>query len=172
MRHGVRHQCRVGLIEHAGVDQQLLPAAVLLGRGADHLQGQVQVTEGAVSISGSITQRERGAHGGGGDEVMPAAMPDAGQCVVLDAERHGEGPLPQRRGERGGQAGAALDSEPGLLQQRRGAGARPMLLERGLRVLVQGQAVGADLLAASAVRLLNTVEHVRRRPRHRVAVLL
>lgn len=130
-RPGMDHHRGVHAVEHARLQQQRLAAAALLRRGADHLHGQAEVPR----VRG---QCQRGPHGRGRDDVVPARVPEAGQRVVLGAERHRGPAVAGRRGERGGQpARAGLHSETGRGQRpgqpRRG----PVLPERGLRMGVQ-----------------------------------
>ena len=130
--HGVGHQRQVHALEHSAFDQQLLAAAVLLGRGADDLHCHVQ-------LGGRLDECEGCPERGAGDEVVAAAVADAGQGVVLHAQRGHQGSAAQGGAEGGGEIGdAALHGEAGLLQQVGDAVAGAVLLEGDLGVRVDG----------------------------------
>src|SRR5699024_9394004 len=118
---------------------------VLLGGGPDHLEREVELLDPA-------REREGRAERGAGDEVVPAAVADAGQRIVLHAQRGDQGAGPAGGAEGGGQLrDAALDDEAGVLEQVRAAVVRAMLLEGGLGIGVEGTGQGAHLGAAGVV---------------------
>ena len=78
-RRGVHHHRRVDAVEGAALEHQDLAAAALLGRRAEHLHGQPEVV-------GERGEREAGAGGRGGDDVVAARVADPGQGVVLGAD--------------------------------------------------------------------------------------
>ena len=129
-RRRVHHHRRVHARERAPLEQEHLAAAALLGRRADDADLQVEVVD-------ERREREPGADRGRRDDVVPARVPDAGQRVVLGADREVQrtGADPAR--ERGRQvADAGVDREARVGEHARGPGARPDLLELqlGMRV--------------------------------------
>lgn len=90
------HHGGVDPVERPGAGEEFLAGAVLLGgRAEQHGRAAGPLQDG--------DQREEGADGRGADDVVPAAVTDAGQRVVLGQHRHGRaaartGRRPQRRG--------------------------------------------------------------------------
>ncbi len=152
-RTGVDHHRGVHAVERAPVQQQRLPGAALLGRCADHPDGESE----PVGVGG---EAERGAEAGGGDEVVAAGVAEAGQGVVLADDRDGDRSAAGARAERGGQAGGAGGDRKAVLAQQLGAPlGSPVFLERDLRVGVDAAAerqqlvpVGEDALAHGLLR--------------------
>ncbi|GAB3977839.1 hypothetical protein GCM10027615_50760 [Plantactinospora veratri] len=73
----MEHQRRVDTLEGPRLDQpNLAGAAHLLGGGAEH-------GDGAGVVGQRPEDRDRRRGGTGRDEVVAAAVPQAGQCVVL-----------------------------------------------------------------------------------------
>jgi hypothetical protein len=105
----VDHHRAVHPLEHAGLDQLDLAAAALLRRRADDLDPP----RGQPGAHGG--QRRAGAGSRGGDDVVAARVPDAGQRVVLAEDRHGRpravgaDPRPERGRDA---ADPALDGHP------------------------------------------------------------
>ena len=87
-------------VEGAPLEHEDLAAAALLGRGAQHLDGEAQVV-------GHLGQGQAGTDGGGGDDVVAAGVADAGQGVVLGADGDGERPRAGGGHEGGGQVAHA-----------------------------------------------------------------
>jgi hypothetical protein len=107
---GVDHERGVDPVERAALRHLDLAAAPLLGRRAEHHDAPSRLCRDRRS-------REARAQPGGGDDVVPAAVPDAGQRVVLAQHRDrrpaGAGPC----GERGLEpVGVAFDVEALVLQ--------------------------------------------------------
>ena len=79
---GVDHHRGVDAVEGPGSDHEDLAAAALLGRGAqDH--------DPSAAAPRPARRRRARAEPGGGDDVVPAGVADAGQGVVL--AQHGDG---------------------------------------------------------------------------------
>src|SRR5947209_6299193 len=66
-------------VEHAGAEQIDLPPAVLLRRRSDELDRHTEIR-----LRGDVQERADVRHG---DEVVTAAVTDAGERVVLCEER-------------------------------------------------------------------------------------
>jgi hypothetical protein len=137
---GVEHQGRVHVVEHAGLQlDDLAPGALLAGR-ADHPQRAGRLRQG-------LQQRGGRADPAGGDEVVPAAVADAGQRVVLQQvgdDRRAVAVLRHERGVQpgdGGLHGEAAAGQP-VLQQAR----RAVLGQRQLGMTVQVEAERAERL--------------------------
>jgi hypothetical protein len=148
----VHHHRRVDPVERAPVQQEELAAAALLGRGPHHGHREPEVV-------GERGQPHPGARRRGGDDVVAAGVPDAGQRVVLRAHRDVQRPRADRRLEGGGELGhAAFDREPGGVHRLGQPGAGLLLLEAELRVGVDAmterdQLAGVLLDPASRRRL-------------------
>jgi hypothetical protein len=130
---GVEHQRGVDVVEHARLGLgDLASAALLRGRAHDQHGPLAPPQHGPCS--------ERGSQSGGGDQIVAAGVPEAGQGVVLQQEGDGRpvdasGP----GGERGGQAGQLpLDGEALAFEFAAQQPGRPVLLEGVLRICVQG----------------------------------
>lgn len=93
----VEHERGVDVVEDPGLGLQGLPAAALLGRGA-HRRHRTGV-EGQRGPGG-----ERRSQAGGGDQVVAAGVPQAGQGVVLQQQRDRRPALPRAGHERRGHA--------------------------------------------------------------------
>lgn len=94
-RSGMDHR-RVQAVERAALQHDDLAAAALLGRGAEHRDGQAEV----------VSARREGAGGadrGRGDDVVLAGVSESGQRVVLGADPDVQRPGADGRGERGRQ---------------------------------------------------------------------
>ncbi len=76
----VDHERGVDALERAPAGEQDLPAASLLGRRAHHDHPSAQ-------LLGQRRGGQAGAEAGGGDDVVPAGVPDPGQRVVLAQHR-------------------------------------------------------------------------------------
>ena len=72
--------------EGAAFEHEHLAPAALLGRRAEHADRQAELV-------GHRGQRQAGPDGGGGDDVVPAGVPDVGQGVVLGADGDDELPV-------------------------------------------------------------------------------
>src|SRR6185295_18664030 len=79
----VDHHRAVHVLEHARLDELDLPAAALLGGGADHLDAALR------ELGPHRGEGRARAGAGGGDDVVAARVPDAGQRVVLAQDRDG-----------------------------------------------------------------------------------
>src|SRR5687768_8552536 len=105
------HHRRVHAVEGAALEHEDLAAAALLGRRAEHLHRDAEVV-------GQRSQRHSRAHARGGDDVVAARVPDAGQRVVFGADADHKRAAACRRHKGGGQvAHARLDVEPPVRQQ-------------------------------------------------------
>ena len=80
-RPGVHHHGRVDAREGATLEHQHLAAPALLGRRAEHAHAEPEV----VRHGG---QRQPGPDSRGGNDVVPARVPDVGQRVILGAHGH------------------------------------------------------------------------------------
>jgi hypothetical protein len=108
VRRGVHHHRRVHAVERAPLEQVHLATAAFLGRRTDQVQGDAQLV-------GEWRQRQRGTDGSCGDDVVTTRVADAGQRVVLGADREMERAVADRRLERGRQlADAHVDRKPGI----------------------------------------------------------
>ena len=79
-RRRVHHHRRVHAVERAAFEHEDLAAAALFGRRADDRDRDAELVD-------ERREREPGADGGRGDDVVPARVPDARQRVVLRADR-------------------------------------------------------------------------------------
>ena len=125
------HRRRVQAVESAAFEHLDLAAATLLGRGAQHVQGDAQV----VGQGGECGGR---SHSDRRDQVVPARVPEAGQRVVFGAQSE----MQLTRSDGGGEGGrqvavAAGDGEPGVGELIGDAPRRPFLLPGDLRVVEQ-----------------------------------
>ena len=102
-RPGVDHHRRVHAGEGAALEHEDLAAAALLGRRAEHADGEPEVV-------GHLGQRQAGPDGGRGDDVVAAGVAHVGERVVLGADRHDELARPGPRLERGRQVVDALST--------------------------------------------------------------
>lgn len=148
---GVDHHRGVHPVERALAGQVLLAGVALLGRRPEQHDA---AGEGVRTPAVQRVQREKRPDAARRDDVVAAAVPDAGQGVVLGADRHRAAGVPGD--ELGAQrrlqpvdADRRLDAVPG--QQGRQRGGRAVLLERGLRVLVEVERQVAQL-AGEGVR--------------------
>ncbi len=133
-RAGVDHHRRVHPVEGPRLQQQRLARPAFLGRCADHPYGEPE-------LLGVRGEPECCAEAGGGDQVVPAGVPEAGQRVVLADECDGDRPAAERRAERGGQAVRGCGDGVAVGAQQFGApGGRAVLLEGGLGVGVDAAA--------------------------------
>ena len=87
----------VDTVKGAGPGQQLLAGAILLG-------GTPQQLDPAARVLDLVGHREERADGDGRDDVVPAAVPDSGQRVVLLEHRHPRSARARRGPQRGRQA--------------------------------------------------------------------
>ena len=128
---GVDHHRERQVVEAPRLQHGDLAAAALFGRGPEHADADAQVV-------GDVGQGLGGAHGGRGDDVVTAGVPEAGERVVLRDQADGDGPLAVGGDERRGQArGPPLDREAADRQRIGQQGRRGMLPPGRLRVLVQ-----------------------------------
>ncbi len=87
VRSGMDHERGMDSLEHARVEEDLLPGAALFGRRA-------RSPSHAVRAVCHGRQRNGRADGRGRDHVVPARVPDLGQRVVLDEHRDVQRPRP------------------------------------------------------------------------------
>jgi hypothetical protein len=92
----VRHHGERDVVEEGLLDEVHFPAGGLLRRGAQDLHRNIE-------LLCDVGERQRSPHRGGCVHVVPAGVADAGQAVVLHAERHDELPAAPASAERGGQ---------------------------------------------------------------------
>jgi hypothetical protein len=96
--------------EAAALEQLDLAAPAFLDGGAEHREGQAEVVDEG-------RQCERGASGDGGDQVVAACVPEAGQGVVFGAQRDVQVATADPGGERGVEVAEAFgDVEPVVRQ--------------------------------------------------------
>jgi hypothetical protein len=103
---------RVDPAEESFVAEDVLAAATLLPRRAEH-------DDGATELLDDRLQADPGTHAGGGDHVVAAAVAVRGEAVVFAQERDRR-PRPGtgRAAERGGQGTQApLDGEPLCIEE-------------------------------------------------------
>ena len=123
-RRRVRHHREVLVGEPAALEQQDLPAAVLLGRRPDD-------SDGETDLIGDPRRSQRGAERHRRDHVVAAGVADARQRIVLGAERDMERAVSLTGPERGVQpAEGLLDREACVSQEPGAPGGRLLLLER------------------------------------------
>ena len=104
------HQRAVDAVEGAGLHHPDLATAALLGRRSKDADLHADLV-------GDAGQRDARAHGGGGDDVVPAGVAYLRQRVVLRQKRDVERTRAERSTHGGRQAaGLALDLEAGLVE--------------------------------------------------------
>ena len=143
----VHHQRRVHAVERAAFEHQDLAAAAFFGRRADHRERDAELVD-------ERREREPGADRAGGDDVVPARVPDHGQRVVLRADRDvqrsvadacvlnavGRSQMPMSIGK------------PGVGERARGPRARLLLFELQLGMRVDAMAERDEPLALAVDR--------------------
>ena len=144
---GVHYHSRIHTVEGTPFRQEHLSAVRLLGRGANHHDRSAEFVNG---FAGS-TPRPRS---GSADDVVPAAMSDVGQGIVLGEQ--GNHRLARTVGSlegRGQLANPPLNLKPVPLQVLGQPGGSLHLLEGHLRVLVNPQAE-LDQLRTQRIHLI------------------
>ena len=131
---GVKHQCSVHIIEHAGVQEANLARDIvqhLFRRRADHHQGAVQF--GHCGGDPDCCAKCAGSY-----QIVPTAVPDIRQGVILgDDGHHRFVPSPVGPKCRFHAADRKIDHEPQPAQELHQTGSRLILLKPDLRVLMQ-----------------------------------
>ena len=128
---GVDHRGGVLSAESIAFQQLDLAAPAFFGRGADHRQCQTEVVDDG-------RQCERRPDSDGGDQVVAARVPEAGQSVVFGTQRDVQVATADLRGERGVEAAVPLGDVKPVVRQLTGdplCGAH--LFPCGFRVVVQ-----------------------------------
>ena len=124
----VHHHGGVDAGEGAAFEHEHLAPAALLGRGAEHADGEPE-------LIGHRSQRQSGPDRRSGDDVVPAGVPDIGQGVVFRAYGDDEIPVARAGLERRRQLVRRPGAPRGPRPQRLGHGA-------GRRRLIEAQLGG------------------------------
>ena len=117
-------------VERTAFEQVHLAAAAFFGRSADDVHRDAELV-------GQRRERESRAHRARGDDVVPARVSDAGQGVVLGADRDVQRARADHARERGRQlADAGVDGEAGVGQHAGSPSAGLLFFESELGVRV------------------------------------